>query len=125
MAKRKGNEGWLVAGLIVAGLRLLYLQTGFGKQNDSVALPNTLEDQIDALVAALNDRFGERWVGQGAAALEYQLQSVLPPSLLALVGVVVAVEALSKQNPLRSDEKQRLAGQMARTRYQGHQDTRQ
>jgi hypothetical protein len=115
MAKKKSNEGWIIVGLVIAGFGLLYLQTGFGNENDSAVLPNTIESKIDALVAALNDRFGHDWVELGAAALEYQLRSVLPPSLVVLIGVVVAVEKLSKQNPLRGDGKLRLAVQMARS----------
>ena len=117
MTKKKGNEGWLIAGLLVAGLGLLYyVQTGFGKQNDSALLPNTIEGKIDALIAALNNRFGKRWVDLGVAALKYYLQNALPASLVTLVDVVAAVENVSEQNPMTSYDKQRLSFQMARTR---------
>ncbi len=117
MTKKKGNEGWLIAGLLVAGLGLLYyVQTGVGKQNDSALLPNTLEGKIDALIAALNDRFGKRWVDLGVAALKYYLQNALPASLVTLVDVVAAVENMSERSPMTSSDKQRLAVQMTRTR---------
>ncbi|MEK6335593.1 MAG: hypothetical protein AABM67_11635 [Acidobacteriota bacterium] len=76
MAKKKNNDGWWIAGLVVAGLGLLYYaQTGPGKENDSALIPNTLEGKIDALIDALNERFGKRWVDRGVNFLKYSLQN--------------------------------------------------
>jgi len=114
MAKKKGNDGWWIAGLLVAGLGLLYYaQTGLGKENDSALIPNTLEGKVDALIAALNNRFGERWVDFGVGVLKYYLQSTLPASLVTLVDIVATVENMSKGR-MTSYEKQQLAVQMAR-----------
>jgi hypothetical protein len=117
MAKKQGNEGWLIASLLVAGLGLLYyVQTGFGKQNDSTLIPNTLEGKIDALITGLNNRFGKRWVDLSVTALKYQLHNTLPASLVILVDVVAEVENMSKRNSMSSYAKRQLAVQMARAR---------
>ena len=102
--------------MIACGLGLLYYaQTGLGKENDSRLIPNTLEGRIDALIAALNNRFGKRWVDFGVVVLKHNLQSALPTSLVTLVNIAATVENLSKGR-MTSYEKQRLALQMARTK---------
>lgn len=114
MAKKKGNDGWWIAGLLLlGGLGLYYLQTGLGKQNDSALIPNTVEGKIDALILALNNRFGKRWIDLGLAFLKYNLQNTLPPALVTLIDVVAKVENISKGRHMTSHEKQLLAVQMA------------
>ncbi len=115
MAKKTGNDGWWIAGLLIAGgLGLLYYaQTGLGEENDSALIPNTLEGRIDAVISALNNRFGKRWVDFGVVVLKHNLQSTLPTSVVTLVNIVATVENMSK-GLMRSYEKQQLAVQMAR-----------
>jgi hypothetical protein len=117
MAKGESNEGWwlgaLFAGAAVAFL--YYSQTGFGKENDSALIPNTLEGKIDRLITVLNTRFGKGWVGIGAAVLKYSLQSALPEPLVTLVDVVVAVENESKRRRMTGPQKQQLAVRMIRS----------
>lgn len=114
MAMKKG-DGWWIVGLLIAGLGLLYYaQTGLGKERDSALIPNILEGRIDALIAALNNKFGKRWVDFGVVAVKYELQRTLPASLVALVDIVANVENTSKVISMSSYEKKRLAVQMAR-----------
>ena len=117
MAKKQSNEGWWVGLLFAAaGVAFLYYaQTGFGKENDSALIPNTLEGKIDRLIAALNTKFGKDWVDIGAGVLKYSLQTALPEPLVALVDVVVAVENESKRRRMTSPQKQELAVQMIRS----------
>ena len=84
-----------------------------GKENDSALIPNSLEGKIDALITALNNRFGKRWVDFGVGLLKHHLHSALPPSLVTLVDVAAAVENMSKRSPMTSYDKQQLAIQMA------------
>jgi hypothetical protein len=64
-------------------------------------------------VAELNKRFGKRWVDWGIDALMSHLQKVLPAQVVALVGVVSAVELASRRTPMTSYAKQQAAVQMA------------
>jgi len=117
MAKKKGNDGWWIAGLVIGGLGLLYyLQTGIGKENDSLLIPNTFDGKIHSLIAVLNSRFGKRWVDFGVSVLKYSLQKTLPASLVGLVGIVAAVENMSEHSWMSSHDKQQLAVQMAQAR---------
>ena len=115
MAKKKGNEGWLIAavGLGVGLLFLYYRETGLGKENNAALIPDTIEDEVDNLVSALNDKFGKAWVNVGLAVVTRYVQNALPASYVALVGVVIQVENISKHRFMTSYEKQQLAIQMA------------
>lgn len=115
MAMKRDDDGWWIVGLlIVGGLSLLYYaQTGLGKDKDSALIPGELEGKIDYLIAALNDRFGKRWVDFGIVALKQSLHILLPASLVRLVDIVATVEKMSK-GLMTSQEKHRLAVQMAR-----------
>lgn len=116
MATKRGNDGWLVVGLVIVGsLGLYYLQTGFGK-NDSAFIPDTLEGRIDALITRLNNRFGKDWVNVGVRALKYSLQNQLPAPLVTLIDVVATVENASKRRLISGDEKRRLAVRLASIR---------
>jgi hypothetical protein len=113
MTRKSNNEGWWIAGLLLAGLGLYYLQTGLGTQNDAVLVPNTLEGKIDTLVAALNERFGKDWVNVGLNLLKHSLQNELPSPLVNLIGVVALVENTSKGRWMTSSDKRQLAVKMA------------
>lgn len=117
MAKKQ-DDGLLIVGLVAAGLALLYYaQTGVGEEKDSALLPNTLESKIDALIAALNQRFGKGWVDFGVTVLKNHLRKMLPISLVTLVDIVATVEVTSKVRPMTSYEKQQAAVKMARGRW--------
>lgn len=118
MAKKMGNDGWgWIAGLLVVAVGLMYYaRTGLGKENNSALIPETLEGKIDALIAALNERFGKRWVDSGLGVLKYYVQSILPASFVTLVDVVATVENMSKGRMTTGYEKQRMAAQMVRAR---------
>jgi hypothetical protein len=114
MGKRKGSDGWwklLLLLLAVGGL--YYTQAGRGEENDAAFIPNSLEGQIDRVVAELNKQFGKRWVDWGMDALRSHLQKVLPPQVVALVGVISAVELVSRRTPMTSYAKQQAAVQRA------------
>lgn len=66
-----------VCGVIVAGVVLVYLATGRGKQN-SPFIPDAIEDQLDRVVEVLNRRFGHRWVNYALDSLERYLTWALP-----------------------------------------------
>lgn len=114
---KKNRDDWWIGGLVLVGLGVLYyMQTGMGKERDSALLSNTLEGKIDMLIAALNERFGKRWVDYGVDVLNHYVQTTLPMSVVGLVGVVANVENISKRNAITSYQKQQLAVQMASRR---------
>lgn len=117
MAKKSNFESWLVGGAVVGlGLAFLYYaRTGLEREKDAALLPNILEEQIDALISALNTRFGKAWIGFGFRALEHYAQAALPPPLVALVGVIAEAENISKRRFMTAREKQQLAIQMRAT----------
>ena len=112
MIRKSNNEGWWIAGLLLAGLGLYYLQTGLGTLNDAALVPNTLEKKIDTLIAALNERFGKDWVNVGLSLLKHSLQNELPSPLVNLIGVVALVENSSKGRWMTSSDKRQLAVKM-------------
>jgi hypothetical protein len=114
MAKKGGNDGLILLLLALAGgAALYYIQAGRGEENDAALIPNNLEGQIDRVVAELNKRFGKRWVDRGMDVLVSHLQKVLPPHVVALVGIVSAVELESRRRPMTSYDKQQAAVQRA------------
>lgn len=116
MAKKKGNDGWWIAGLIVGGAALLYyLQTGLNNEN-SALIPDTVEGKVDALIDRLNKKFGKQWVDLGVWYLKSQLQSTLPAGLVGLIDVVAEVENMSKIRPMTGLQKRQIAIQMFRAR---------
>lgn len=116
MTKRRDDSNWWIGVLIAAvGVGFLYyVGTGLGRQNDSVLLPNKLEDQIDLLITRLNERFGAAWLAFGLNAVTSFVRANLPPGLVDLVDVVVAVENESKSRAMTSQQKQELAFRMVR-----------
>lgn len=114
MAKKSDFEGWLI-GAVAVGLGLAFLyysRTGLEKENDAALIPNDLEDQIDALISALNKKFGKSWVELGLGVLEHYVQRALPASLVVLVRLVAQVENISKRRFMTGYDKRQLAVQM-------------
>jgi hypothetical protein len=121
MAKM-GDDDWgkvvlVILGFVVGGF-IYYTQTGQGEENDSAAIPNDLERKIDDAVAALNRRFGKRWVEEGVQALRWYLGRVMPQTV-ALADILAAVELESRRRPMSSHDKQQTAGRMALNRRIG------
>lgn len=115
MARNKGNDGWwFVGGLFLVAL--YYMRTGPGKENDSALIPNTIEEKIDAVVRALNERFTNLWINFGISALRNHLLSTPLAPFVSLVEIVATVENVSK-GWMTGPEKQQLAAQMARGTY--------
>jgi hypothetical protein len=114
MGKRKSDDGWWKLLLLLFAVGgLYYTQAGRGEENDAALIPNSLEGQIDRVVAELNKQFGKRWVDWGMDALRLHLRKVLPPQVVALVGVVSAVELASRRTPMTSYAKKQAAIQRA------------
>jgi hypothetical protein len=90
MAKKGGNEGWLILGGVLAFGALLYLQSGRGKIN-SPFIPDRVEDAIDAVVEAFNQRFGPSWVNSGLDAVQSYIQKAMP-QVAALANLVLWAE---------------------------------
>ncbi|HEX8708857.1 MAG TPA: hypothetical protein VF723_11485 [Pyrinomonadaceae bacterium] len=113
MTEEKGG-GWLLVGLgiLILASVAYYSETGKGTENDSALIPNNLEDQIDFVVAALNKRFGKRWVDYGFKALESYFKQKYPP-VAVLVGLVVNVEQASETWPMPGYAKRQRAIQIA------------
>jgi len=114
VAKKSNFDGWIIGAVVVGlGLTFLYyVQTGLERENDASLLPNRLEEKIDTLISALNERFGKAWVGFGLGVLERYAQSALPASLVVLVRLVSQVENISKRRFMTGYEKRQLAVQM-------------
>lgn len=98
MARRKTNHtGWILAGGAALAALLYYVKEGAGSAQDAALIPDSIEEKLDRVVDALNERFGKRWVDRGLAALERGLSSVLPTPLVALVSAVHQAEQWAKQ----------------------------
>lgn len=115
MAKRK-NDGLSTIVMILVGAAgvaaLYYSQVGKGQDNDAALLPNSIEDRIDLVVAALNEHFGKQWVDLGLDALRYYIQKTLPVPLVTIVGVIVTVEQMSRRSQMSSNLKRQTAAQI-------------
>lgn len=111
MGRRK-SDGNKVLGFLLIGLGavcLYYLKAGTGQGNNAALLPDSLEDRIDRLVDTLNAKVGKNWGNWGAAFLKSYLQNVLPPTVVALVDVVYAVEQEGKRTRMTGQAKRQLA----------------
>jgi hypothetical protein len=96
MAKRGGgNQGLILLGAAVAGVLLLYLKTGRG-ENNSPLIPDSIEDPIDRIVYALNQKFGRRWVNLGLDVLQAYIERAMP-GVASLVNRVYQAEAAYAQ----------------------------
>ena len=116
MAKKADFEGWLITAVgIGLGLAFLYYaRTGLGNENDAALIPKSPEEQIDALIGALNRRFGKHWVEFGLRVLTHYAQNALPAPVVALLGVVIEVENISKRRFMTGYDKRQLALKMVR-----------
>jgi hypothetical protein len=91
MARRGGgDEALKVVGAVAVGALLLWLISGRGK-NNSLFIPDAIEDRIDRLVEVFNGAFGQRWVDAGLNALQAHIERTMP-QLAALVNAVYWVE---------------------------------
>lgn len=90
MAKRGGGDAGKLLLLLGGAALLVYLLGGRGK-DDSLLLPDSIEDRIDRVVAALNQRFGKRWVDVALDVLQHQVQLAMPGAA-ALVSAVYRAE---------------------------------
>src|SRR5262245_2991141 len=61
---------------------LYYLLAGPGRRKNAALIPDAIEDRIDAVVEALDARFGKNWVNLGLGALQAGLRKVLPGPLV-------------------------------------------
>lgn len=83
----------IVGAVAMAGLAaaLYYLKSGVGEA-DAALIPNAIEDRIDRVIAALNQRFGKQWVDRRLGELQTVIAASLPTPLVGLVDVVYQVE---------------------------------
>ena len=110
MARKKSGGGWgWLLGITVGAIALYYLEAGRGPEENAAALPDKLENQIDFVVAALNKRFGKKWVSLGLDILQRSLAQILPPEIVALVSVIYHVEFLSEREFMNGDQKKSRA----------------
>ncbi|HEU0054394.1 MAG TPA: hypothetical protein VFQ39_14500 [Longimicrobium sp.] len=93
MAKQ-GVDPLKVVGAVLVGALLLYLVGGRGK-NNSLLIPDSIEDRIDWLISVLNDAFGHQWVNLGLDALQTHIEQAMP-QLASLVNAVYWVEKQSR-----------------------------
>jgi len=113
MAKKRGDGGLVVLlGAVAAFGLLAYLKTGRGKDN-SPLLPDALENQIERVVASLNQIFGRRWVDYALNVLQAQLERTMP-GVAGLVDVVYQVEQKYRQVPSAGSAKKNEAVRLVR-----------
>lgn len=117
MAKKK-NDDWLKVLLFIGGgaLLLYYAQAGRGEENNAALIPDSLEDNIDRVVARLNGRFGQAWVDRSLDVLSSYLKTVLPSNVVVLVSIISQVELRARQMQMTSFQKQQAAVYQARLR---------
>lgn len=119
MAQHKKTPIALVIGAAMTaatalGVGLLYyLKAGVGEADASL-IPSSVEQRLDRLVEALNQRFGKQWVSEAMGTLKAGLERVLPASLVALVEVVHRVEQQGKEAGWSGSQKLHQAAVMAR-----------
>lgn len=90
MARKGGDDVFKVVSALFLGVALLYLVAAKGK-NNSMLIPDALEDRVDRLIDALNRAFGQRWVDHGLNALQAHIERTMP-QLAVLVKVVYWAE---------------------------------
>jgi hypothetical protein len=90
MAKRGGGNGETILLGIAGVVVLAWLLKGRGEQNSRL-IPDSIENQLDRVVDALNRQFGHRWVTLGLNALQTYLQRALPGPA-ALLNTILWVE---------------------------------
>jgi hypothetical protein len=87
MAKRGGDGGVTVAlGLLLAVSVYAYVKSGRGKAN-SWLIPDAVEDPIDRVIEALNQKFGHKWVNFGLNAVQIYIERTIPGAAALVNGV--------------------------------------
>lgn len=115
MARRGGGGSDALSVLLLTGLAaltLIYLRTGRAQTN-SPLLPDSIEDRIDRVVAALNGAFGPAWVNFGLNALQAQIERTMP-GVAVLVGAVYRVEQAYGRAPRAGAIKKQAALRLVR-----------
>lgn len=87
----------VIGGSVVGGFLLYYLMAGAGPEKNAVLIPDAVEDRLDLLIEALDERFGKAWVDRGVSLLKSALSETLPAPLVALVDVVATAEKVGRQ----------------------------
>jgi hypothetical protein len=96
MAKRGGDEKWMIGlGAAFVGVFLYYSYAGKGKDN-ALLIPDALENRLDHLVDALNRAFGQSWVNAGMSTLQTHIAHTMP-GLAGLVNAVYRAELQYRQ----------------------------
>jgi hypothetical protein len=81
MARKGGDDIWKAVGagalFLGAFWYLAYLQSGKG-ENNSPFVPDAVENQLDRVVAALNQQFGRHWVNTALFFLQRHIEFRFP-----------------------------------------------
>jgi hypothetical protein len=94
-------------------LALYYLSAGAGPENNAALIPDVIEDRLDAVVKALDKKFGKAWVNREIATLKAGLSAMLPAPLVKLVDAVSKAEVLGRQNRWTGPQKRLHAVRLA------------
>lgn len=111
-----GEEGETLVGLFALaaiGALLGWLLAG-GRRRPRAEVPEAIEDRIDHVVLALNERFGKDWGRIEPGALEAALDEVLPSALVDLLDAIHVVESHAPQQGLSSRTKRWWAAHQVR-----------
>jgi len=118
MAKRGGDDGWVLGALLVAGVGALvyaYAKSGRG-ENNSPVIVDAIEDPIDRVVAALNQLVGRNWVNYGLDYLQARIERTMP-GVAGLVNVVLWAEQAHRQFPGSGAAKKQAALRLTRSAH--------
>ena len=108
------NEKVVLGAAAAAGaIGLYYLLAGAGRANNAALIPDAIEDRIDAVVDALDERYGKAWAQLGLGALQAGLRKVLPAPLVALVDAVYAAEQYGRRHGWTGPQKRAHATRAA------------
>ena len=115
MAKRGGDDGWVLGALLLAGVgTLVYAYTKSGRgENNSPLILDAIEDPIDRVVAALNQIVGRNWVNYGLDYLQARIERTMP-GVAGLVNAVLWAEQAYRQTPGAGSAKKQAALRLAR-----------
>lgn len=115
-ARRRSNDGGIswgqVAAVGAAGIAtglLLYVKTGAGSEKNAALIPDAIEDPIDEIVDALNQRLGKDWGNLALSTLEKTLENALPPGTVAFVKLIHKAELLAQGDRINPSEKKAWA----------------
>lgn len=116
MAKKGGGDwfGWALLG-VFAGAVIYYSKVGQGKENNAVAIPDSLERLIDDAVDTLNRRYGKGWIDVGINVAVSYLRRAMPQAA-AVADIIAEVELESRRRPMSGRDKQQAVGRIALNR---------